>query len=359
MKRKPRSPSPQRRLQPRPVIFGTGLVALDLVISATPGTPIRAWAGGTCGNVLTILSYLGWDAYPIARLNDAPAAQRLKSDLRRWGVHLDYAGCEPATDAPIIVQEIRRTKNGEPTHRFRWVWPHCGHWLPGYRSVTLKATAHVQEHVNRSTVFFLDRLSPAALKLAETAADMGALVFFEPSTRTEPRLLAAALALAHVIKYADQRIELPRSTRPSASVMLEIKTMGTRGLMYRSWLPQVKNRGWQHVPSVPAPALADACGAGDWCTAGIISKIGLHGANGFSTVTAPALRACLRYGQALAAWNCGFEGARGGMYAVDHTTFEKQIIDILAGGAAAVASDVSTGEEIPPSIRCPACSPAS
>ncbi len=37
------------------------------------------------------------------------------------------------------------------------------------------------------------------------------------------------------------------------------------------------------------------------------------------------LTRAFRYGQALAAWNCGFEGARGGMYASTKSSFERQI----------------------------------
>ena len=35
----------------RPKVFGTGLIALDLVVGPDPESPVRAWAGGTCGNV--------------------------------------------------------------------------------------------------------------------------------------------------------------------------------------------------------------------------------------------------------------------------------------------------------------------
>jgi sugar/nucleoside kinase (ribokinase family) len=102
----------------RPRVFGTGLIALDLVLSADPAAPVRSWAGGTCGNVLSILAYLGWDAFPIARLNSDSASQRVKADMKRWGVKLDFASCPPTTHTPIIIQEIRRGRNGAPTHRF-------------------------------------------------------------------------------------------------------------------------------------------------------------------------------------------------------------------------------------------------
>src|SRR5689334_15732613 len=57
----------------RPEVFGTGLVALDVVITGSDHQRPLFRAGGTCGNVLTILSHLGWKACPVARLNGDPA----------------------------------------------------------------------------------------------------------------------------------------------------------------------------------------------------------------------------------------------------------------------------------------------
>lgn len=50
----------------RPTVVGTGLVALDVVFNEKQDEPIGRWAGGTCGNVLSILSWLGWSAWPIS-----------------------------------------------------------------------------------------------------------------------------------------------------------------------------------------------------------------------------------------------------------------------------------------------------
>ena len=88
---------------------------------------------------------------------------------------------------------------------------------------------------------------------------------------------------------------------------------------------------WMHLESVPAPQLADTCGAGDWCTAGLIAKTAVGGRKGFRRAGARGVRDALRYGQALAAWNCGFEGARGGMYAVSRQAFKRQITNLIDG----------------------------
>ena len=40
-------------------------------------------------------------------MNADLASRRVKTDMKRWGVRLDFAGCSPTSHTPIIVQEIR------------------------------------------------------------------------------------------------------------------------------------------------------------------------------------------------------------------------------------------------------------
>ena len=61
-----------------PSVYGTGLISLDIIVSMRPEEHYH-WSGGTCGNVLTILSYLGWESFPIARLNSDTASVHVKS----------------------------------------------------------------------------------------------------------------------------------------------------------------------------------------------------------------------------------------------------------------------------------------
>ena len=190
----------------RPKVFGTGLIALDLVIGPDPETPVRSWAGGTCGNVLSILAYLGWDAYPVARMNDDVASDRVRADMRRWGVRLDWADCAPTTHTPMIVQEIRRRRDGRTNHRFSWSCPHCGKWLPPFKAITDDAVERIKPSLVDASVFFLDRLSRGTLALAAEASARGALVVFEPSSKSTDKLMAEAVTLAHVVKYADHRL---------------------------------------------------------------------------------------------------------------------------------------------------------
>ena len=85
----------------RPSVVGTGLIALDVVIEAGAKRDPWLWTGGTCGNVLAIMSYLGWQAFPVARLNGDAAARCVEDDLVRWGVRLEHAKTEPGSRTPI------------------------------------------------------------------------------------------------------------------------------------------------------------------------------------------------------------------------------------------------------------------
>ena len=339
---------------PRPKVFGTGLIALDLVVGPDPESPVRAWAGGTCGNVLSILAYLGWDSYPVARMNDDVASDRVRADLKRWGVHADWAKCAPTTNTPMIVQEIRRKRDGRTDHRFSWSCPHCGKWLPSFKAITADAVEKVKVALDGASVFFMDRLSRGTLVLAAEASARGAVVVFEPSSKSPDKLMAEAVEVAHVVKYADHRLgSVPGVMGSDSAVLLEVQTLGDRGLKYRHRLGRGVSR-WMHLKAIGVPRLADTCGAGDWCTAGLIAKAMTDGREGFRCTGARGVRLALRYGQALAAWNCRFEGARGGMYAVSRRVFKCQIASLVNGRLDYIA-DSQVESTSTQGVTCPAC----
>ena len=338
------------------VVFGTGLIALDLVVGPDPETRVRSWAGGTCGNVLSILSYFGWSAYPVARMNGDIASEYVRADMARWGVHLDWTTCIPTTHTPIIVQKITRDKSGRAKHRFSSSCPSCGKWLPPFKAITVDAVESIRPEMAKASVFFFDRLSRATLELAAEASVHGALVVFEPSGRASEKLWTEAIEVAHVVKYSASRLSgLSGLMKRGSAAVLEVQTLGERGLRYRHRLCRSVS-DWMHLEAVPSRRSADTCGSGDWCTAGLIDRVAGAGQEGLRAIGARGIRRALRYGQALAAWNCGFEGARGGMYAVSRSAFRRQITNLINGRSENVQE--SPQREVPPQVvTCPACPP--
>ncbi len=316
--------------QQNPKIIGTGLIALDVIINAEHNREPFFQAGGTCGNVLSILSFLGWDSYPIARLNGDTASRRVTEDFKRWNVKLDYAATEPRVETPIIIHTISRTGTGEPRHRFSFNCPRCGTWLPAYKPVLSKIADQIASDVPQHSVFFFDRVSRASITLARASAERGAVVFFEPVSVSDEKLFKEALAVTHILKYSNERFsESPTFKVAGNAPLLEIQTLGAEGLRFRSRLSGINKSSWHDLGGYRIGKIKDMAGAGDWCTAGIIDALCKKGLRALKKSSIEDLNQSLIFGQKLGAWNCQFEGARGGMYQPSEEGNELQLKDIV------------------------------
>ena len=101
-------------------IIGIGLVALDVVVEKNSDIEPVLYAGGSCGNVLSILSYLGMVAFPIARLANNKATDKVISDIESWGVRTDLILRGDDGSTPVIIQRLTVNKEGKPVHRFEF-----------------------------------------------------------------------------------------------------------------------------------------------------------------------------------------------------------------------------------------------
>lgn len=106
-----------------PCCVGVGFVAADIVEGSGEGF---VSAGGSCGNVMAILAWLGWNAVPFSRLGRDWAAKTILKDLRNAGVALDYLSVEDAVQTPIVIQRFVEDASGQRTHRFALTCPECG-----------------------------------------------------------------------------------------------------------------------------------------------------------------------------------------------------------------------------------------
>jgi hypothetical protein len=196
-----------------PFAIGTGLLALDDVRIDGDERPPRRWAGGTCGNVLLALRYLGWQTAPVARLRPGTAADRILDDLRTWGASTEFISLEADGSTPVIVHRIGRSTSGEPYHTFSWRCPTCGKRLPGYKPVLASTAREIASRLGSPQVFFFDRVSRGALLLAGEASARGAAVVFEPSFVGHPGLFREAWKLSDVVKFSHERSSRPSGAR--------------------------------------------------------------------------------------------------------------------------------------------------
>lgn len=303
-----------RRRNGKLACVGAGFVVLDVVRPEwREGAELR-FAGGSCGNVLTILSFLGWKSSVVARIGQDLAGKQLAGDLERWSVDTGMLIREDSARTPVVFQRIFDDRDGHRQHTFSRYCTVCGEWAVRYRPVRLTDADAASSALPSAQVFYFDRVAAGNLELARRAHAAGALVVFEPASVNDRRLFLECLRLTHIFKYSHARFDSHAGMVSEALVPIVIETMGAEGLRVT-----VRRKGRvtlsENMPALPAPRLTDAAGSGDWCTAGLIHRILTErlSTEDISDAGAVITRA-LRFSQALATINCAFEGARGVMY---------------------------------------------
>lgn len=306
-----------------PTVLGGGFIALDIVYGREG---VFAATGGSCGNVLMALAWLGWRSMPVARLGCDKTGDFVVDDMHATGLDLRFLQRSQTVPTPVVIQQFVEDSSGSRRHRFSLVCPECGAWLPRYRSVVLSHARAVMEY-GAPKAFYFDRTSPATVALAEWAKKNGAVVLFEPSSIGEDALFERAVDACHILKFSHERFgkdtELAQAREPN----LIVRTLGADGLEAR-W----KGR-WSRFAPFEAPRIVDAAGAGDWCSVGLLHVLANRGATGLGAARKGDVEQALRLGQALAALSCGFEGARGLMTAVPSVERVSIMLRAMAGGA--------------------------
>lgn len=313
-------------------VAGAGLLALDVVVEAQDGSCALTYAGGTCGNVLSILSFLNCSTSAIGYVGDDVAGRRMLGDLRAVGVRAHHVRSSEHYSTPVFVQDLYQDALGRPHHRFGQQCPSCGSVVgkaPGDSRVPI--TSFVHEEVPQ--VFFIDRLSEDIVALAASAKACGALVIYEPSAPSDRAYWPTAFEFVDVLKYSADRFresdfDAALQRRSLSRGIWEIQTLGADGLRYRRHQAHASQYpSWLVSEAFDAPRVVDTCGAGDWCTAGLVYGL-FHGDHPGEFAR---FGSALRLGQAFAAWACAFVGARGAMYCSDATATWQSVNQLVRG----------------------------
>ena len=320
-----------------PTCAGTGLVALDVVIGNDLSIPAQFLAGGSCGNVLTILSYLGWNSFPIARLSNNVAAEMLLEDLKTWNVNDSLITTTTDGSTPIIIHRILKDKEGSPKHRFEFRNPEDGSYLPSYKPVLKISVKEIIEKKARVNVFYFDRINRGAIELAKAYKQNGAVIFFEPSSCKEVKLFNECLEIADIVKFSNDRISDVLGFPLLLKVPLAIQTIGDKGLKYKRGV----DKNWTSLESFHIENLVDSAGAGDWCTAGIIKTL-FKKSFSLLDISDTELIQALQFGQVLGSLNCIYEGARGLMYSVNNNELLLYVEHILSSHFRKIPSKIKT-----------------
>lgn len=309
-------------------IVGIGLVALDVVMERNSDVEPTLYAGGSCGNVLSILSYLGMESFPIARLANNKATDKLLDDIASWGVKTDLILRGEDGSTPVIIQRLTTAKDGTPTHKFEFRNPETGKFLPAFKPVLAKSIEVIISKRPKCDFFYIDRLSRSSIELAKKYKEAGAKILFEPSSLKSDKisLFKELMQFIDIIKFSNDRIPDYKDVYASSIIPIEIETLGSNGLNYRYNIGG-SSREWAHIPPFKLNDILDSAGAGDWTTAGIIKCIVDTDAN-LLTLNKDSIEDIILHGQALGAISCFYVGARGLMYNISAGSLD-ELVQIL------------------------------
>jgi sugar/nucleoside kinase (ribokinase family) len=313
-------------------IIGIGLVALDIVLEKSIDTKPLLYAGGSCGNVLSILSYLGYETYPIARLANNKATKEILHDFEYFGVKTDliFKGSDGST--PIIIQRNSKSKDGLPIHRFEFRNPENGKYLPSFKPVLAKTIDFFYDKKSKCDFFYLDRISRSSIELAKLYKENGAIIIFEPSSLKidNKALINELIEFVDILKFSSDRIPNYKAFFEQGVIPLEIETLGVNGINYRiNKSFEGTDNKWKHISSFNLSSIIDSSGAGDWTSAGIIKGLIENNINSINEVTIEKIESILKYAQTLGSLSCLFKGARGLMYQINENLLDHLSEELL------------------------------
>ncbi len=133
------------------------------------------------------------------------------------------------------------------------------------------------------------------------------------------------LDICHIVKYSHERLLDYGDLRWGPNVNLEIQTLGRGGVRFRHRDGRGRRAVWHHSDAPPMQKFADSCGAGDWFSTGIIHGLCRQGKKALLGFGLLEVSRAIAFAQRLSVWNCGYLGARGGMYSTSGRAALKSI----------------------------------
>ena len=260
--------------------------------------------GGTCGNVMSILAWMGWHTLPAARLDDSEAGLLIKADLESYGCDTRLV-CNAPDGGTTILDIIHKTgRDGKPKTAYMAHSPRGGRFV-NHRFWTLKqAQALFDSLEEMPDVFFFDRCAPGNILLAQLFHERGVLVYYEPNEPVDRNFLRA-VATSDIVKFSNEK-HPDVSFTEGFTDKLFIQTLNEKGLRFK-----LRAEGWMTIPPEHNPHAVDGEGAGDWTTSTFINELGHHHMLTFDRIHQPNVTHCLEEAQRVASMSVSYLGAKG------------------------------------------------
>lgn len=269
-------------------------------------TIVTECVGNTCGNVATILPYLGVQTFPIGHFDLSEQGLKIKADLQRYGADVRFVENSESGGTTLLRCTHKRDKmTGEHTTSFRATSP--GSRFPKRRFIRVRdeAPAFIEALDFVPDVFFFDAAEAGLRYLASELRQRGTLVYFEPESDADKKKFTKAIEVSDIIKFSHEKVG-DLSFVEQYPDKLFIRTMGAEGLEFN-----LCGKGWVKVASVQNDNVVDWEGAGDWTTSQFIACICERDMLSISQMTTDSVKESLEIACKTASRSVSYLGSKG------------------------------------------------
>ena len=274
-------------------------------------TVVTECVGNTCGNVATILPYLGVQTYPIAHFDLSEQGLQIKEDLRRYGADVRFVENSPKGGTTLLRCTHKRDKmTGEHTISFRATSPGSRFAKRRFIRVRDEAPAFIANLDFVPDVFFFDAAEAGLRYLAGELRKRSTLIYFEPESDKEKNKFLKAVEVSDIVKFSHEKVS-DLSFVEQYNDKLFIRTLGSEGLEFN-----LCGEGWIKVASVPNDNVADWEGAGDWTTSQFIACLCERDMLTIAQMGIDSVRKCLEIACKTASCSVSYLGSKGMIDAV-------------------------------------------
>ncbi len=245
--------------------------------------------GGTCGNVMCMMGYLGWNVYPQVQFDLHPEGYKMKEDLERYGCDTRFVeNIEKGGSSTVKCTHKLNKDTGE--HEISFVQGSAGgSRFPRRKQLRVRdeVPAFLEALDFVPDVFFFDVLEAGPRALAQGLRAKGTLVYFEPESEKDRSKFIKGVEVSDIVKFSGERVT-DISFCSDYSDKLFIQTLGADGLRF-----SLCGREWVKVDAVPVEKVVDWEGCGDTTTSVFLTELGKRGQLKVSEMTEEVVREAL------------------------------------------------------------------
>ena len=297
-------------------ILGTGIFNLDIIYvreypkgyqhnTTFTKNLVKIEAGGTCGNIMCMLAYMGWKTYPLTKLDNSEEGLKMTESLKEFGCDCRFVSNNEDGGTTLLTIQHGLDKNGDKQTRVMHGSP-GGSRFPRRRFLRERdqAPAFIKSLDFVPDVFFFDDPAAGHRFIAKELRAKGSLVFFEPE-KTDENARLKSINVSDVVKFSEENIP-DVSFTDDFNDKLFIQTLGAKGLRFN-----LKGQGWVNLPPVENDNVADWDGAGDWTTSAFLNALAEADALSIDKMTAEIVKDALEKAQMLASKSVSYIGSKG------------------------------------------------